>query len=169
MLKRLLAVAGLLSLTVTPALAADGDGCATAATDYDVLAKGRMVPVWCVAICDNNAASAACTTFDFSTVGGLPDPLARELHEVDINAAGGTDCTAGTFTFATSSDAGLATTDENVFALGASTAVAKGGTTKLLIDQKTAPLDRYLMTLSSVTCTLDGFDVLLIGYEERKQ
>jgi hypothetical protein len=168
----LLAGLGLL-LVPTASLGADGDNCSTAATDFDSLTQGQMRPIWCVVLCDNDTTDAACTNFDLLNVG-IPDALVFELHEVDIDASGGAgDCTAGTVTFATSNDAGLTTASENVFGLDpVTTSVSIGGTTRLVVDTRTAPTGRYLMATTSnlgANCTSDGIDILAIGYTENNQ
>lgn len=155
-----------LPLVPTAAPAADGDGCETAATDYDGLGMGQMRPVWCVVICDNDSTNGDCSEFDLNDARGVPDVIAFELHE-----NGTADCTAGTVTINTSFDQGLTTSSTNAFDLDPSvTAVALGGTRRLVIDTKSAPLGRYILaTTSAMACTADSLDLLMIGYEERKQ
>jgi len=172
-LKHLLTVGGLLAGLASPAFGADGDSCQTSATDWRKLTVGRMAAMWCVVLCDNKATDTDCTTYDLNSVGGIPDLVSFELHEVDIDVSGGAgDCTDGTFTVNTTSDQGLTPASENAFDIGSTTALVVAGVNRILLDTKAAPLDRYVMVDPSsldANCTTDGVDLLMIGYEERKQ
>ena len=154
------------------ARAADSDPCSTSATYWSGSAQGRMVPIWCVVLCDALTTNKDCTNFDMRTVGGIPDLVAFELHEVDSVTYGtASDCTAITVTVNTApSTASMTTASENAYDLDPTiTALAIGGTTKILLDTKSAPLDRYVLATSTLeACTTDTVDILMIGYEEKK-
>lgn len=170
----------LLAVGAPPVLAADGSDCSTLPYTVSLLGRqGRVRPVWCYVLCDNDSSNDSCSEFDMDDIkSGILDVLAFELFERDNAGASGNqdgtfDCSAATVTVNTSPVTGLSSSHTNAFDLGSVTTVSLADTAssprKLVVDQKSSPVDRYVYpTTSAVTCTNDSVDLLMIGYKEEK-
>lgn len=147
-----LLLAGALLFGAAPASAADGDEC----SDTEFSAVGGsvgMAAVWCVVLCDDATGNGACADYNIDDDGpGLPHLLS---FEIGLN-----DCSAGTATFQTKHTPN--TTEHD---LESSTAVSIGGTTRLMVDQRRAPVSEIITTtLSGLSGCTAGIDILLVGY-----
>lgn len=153
----------LLGLLVAPAAwAADGDACDTNNwPTYDAYKGGRMMPVWCFVLCDADTNNGACADFDMNTTQdvqvGNPDVLTFVLD----NSA----CGTGTITFAT---AYQPSGDESALD-SSTTAISVGGTERLNLDTRVAPVGRIIASdRTAMGCDDGTLDVLLIGWEHVK-
>ena len=127
---------GVLSLLLAPtALAADGDACDSG---IGKITRGRHQTVVCVNLCDTKvAANSSCADFDMNTVG-MPDQIVFEYEENGVATCSGTPdfaITTGPITGGTPS-----------YELDATAVVLNPTTNRVIVDARTAVLDRWLFT-----------------------
>ena len=140
-----------------PAGAADGDFCSAAQWAKASANSSPVDDYGCYVLCDDDTANGNCSEFDLGTHGGIPTSITFLLYE------NGT-CTAGTATIRTSGDQGLTTASNNTYDIGATTSLAIGGVTKIVLDTAASPVERYIsVALTSMTCS-GGLDVLAITH-----
>jgi len=142
--------------------AADGDPCRDPAASialHDSMTAGTVIDAWCVILCDSLTANGSCAQFDLATVGRV------DLIKFQLETE--TTCSAGTLSLTS-----RVTTTSTEFDIGATnTLVVGSGNTKTInVDQRTAPLNRYIEAVlaSEAACATTGFEVHMIGYEIKR-
>lgn len=158
-----LAIALLALLVPAAGWAQDADATQCTATQWAATQKGTIKAVWCVRLCSEiDSNNEDCP--DTGVIGFDLDELMTDVITFQL-AENGTGCSAGSVQIETA-EITDAFPNGITHDVGASMDLDGTGTSEIKVEQRAAPLDRFVFGDVSATVTCTGsVDVLIIGHE----